>query len=101
MVVEDLVELYKEHDFLRESLQAVFQRMLVKAQSEAQGVKLLEELMDKLVNTENLQNFLFTHSDNLSLFFTLRHAYLERFKNHPSKLLGPLQYNFFGDKANV
>ena len=54
MVVDDLVELYMENDFLRESLQAVIQRMLMKASSEAQGVKLLEDIMNKLVKAENL-----------------------------------------------
>ena len=75
--------------------------MLIKASSDIQGVKLLEEIMSKILGSNNLQNFVHQHSDNLSLFFILRHAYLERYKNHPSKSLGPLQYNFFGEKTNI
>lgn len=79
-LVADLVQLYKNHDYTRESLQTVLTRMLSKAGSEAQGARVLEQLMAKLVPEEtNFKQYIFQHSDNLSLFLTLRHAYLEKF----------------------
>ena len=52
--------------------------MLGKFGSDPQGTKVLEQLATKLVSTEaDLKTFIFAHSDNLSLFLTLRHAYLD------------------------
>ena len=41
-LVADLVQLYKNHEYTRESLQTVFTRMLGKSTTEAQGARVLE-----------------------------------------------------------
>ena len=42
LLLEDLVQLYQAYDFIRESLQTVFSRMLSRFSSDSQGVKVLE-----------------------------------------------------------
>ena len=78
MILEDLIKLYKDHDFVKESLQTVFSRIISRFGSETQGFKVLEQLLTQLIPTEaDLKLFIFAHSDNLSLFLTLKHAYLD------------------------
>ena len=54
--------------------------------AEPHGLKLIEKVVAELVLVNkkgtDLKDFLFEHSDNLSLYLTLRHAFLSpRFKN--------------------
>jgi len=45
--------------------------------AETHGVRIIEKVVaELLVSGGNLKETLFTHSDNLSLFLSLRHVYL-------------------------
>jgi len=46
--------------------------------AESHGIKMMEIIVDKLVVKEKkaVKEFVFEHSDNMSLYLSLRHAYL-------------------------
>jgi len=50
---------------------------LTNVPAETHGVKIIEKIVaELLVSGGNMKDKLFAHSDNLSLFFNLRHIYL-------------------------
>ena len=63
---------------MEKMIQAVFTKLLDSVQAETYGVKILEKIVAELLNTKStsLQETIFAHSDNLSLFLSLRHTYL-------------------------
>ena len=88
-LTSSLIHLYQTYQFLRESLQTTFQKLLNSVQSPSLSLKVMEKIVAELLlnNTSDsnskkpIKEFIFEHSDNLSLFLTLRHAYL----GNPSK----------------
>ena len=55
--------------------------MLDTLPAETYGLKLIEKLVHELLTKKSKdvkKDFIFAHSDNLSLFLTLRHTYLSK-----------------------
>ena len=77
-LISSFIHLYQTYQFLRESIQAVFTKLLNTLQAESHGIKLIEKIVAELViaGKKPVKEFVFEHSDNLSLFLTVRHAYL-------------------------
>ena len=77
-LLSSLIYLYQTYEFMRESIQAVFTKLLTNVPAETHGVKIIEKIVAELLiaGNTNLKESLFTHSDNLSLFLSLRHVYL-------------------------
>lgn len=78
-LLSSFIHLYQSHEFLKESIQAVFVKLLLNVPAETHGVKIIEKVVAELLLSEknkNLKDSVFAHSDNLSLFLSLRHIYL-------------------------
>lgn len=91
LLATSFISLYKTYDFLRESIQAVFAKLLARL-PESHGVKLMEKILAEIILEHkdkkgfSMQNFIFEHSDNLSLYLTVRHAYLSpKYKDQSTK----------------
>ena len=79
-LLSSFINLYQSYDFLRESIQSVFTKLLHQVQSEPQGIKVLEKIVAELLVSKSgssLTDSIFEHSDNLSLFLSLRHTFLQ------------------------
>ena len=81
LILGCLVELYRAYDFLRESIQTVFIKLLKNASSDVAAMaKIMEKIVAELIVAESKQTsikeFVYAHSDNLSLFLSLRHIFL-------------------------
>ena len=65
---------------MRESIQAVFTKLLSNLPAETHGVKVIEKLVAELLvgkkSASGLKDYRFSHSDHLSLFLSLRHTFL-------------------------
>ena len=79
-LIKQLISLYKDHDFLKESVQAVFGKSIKRVTPEVQGAQALDKVVKDLIDTTKYKHWVFAHADKLSLFLTLREIYLERFQ---------------------
>jgi hypothetical protein len=52
--------------------------MLTTLPAESHGIKLMEKIVAELIvaSKKPVKEFVFEHSDNLSLFLTMRHSFL-------------------------
>jgi hypothetical protein len=77
MVTNDLLQMYKDHDYVRESIQAILVKVLSQITPLTQGGKILDRvLVEVLGNGAEWKSAIFKHSDNLSLFLAMRSVYL-------------------------
>lgn len=95
-MVECLLSLYKKHDFLRESLQKLFVKLVNQTPTNV-STRLLEKLASQLLQTSNLKDFLFEHNDNLALYFCLKPLFDKRRKETSKKTLQQVSFDFFED----
>lgn len=78
-VANSLIHIFKDHEYCRESVQAVIAKMLKNVMPLQHGSKLLDRLVAEVMSND-FKTFIYQHSDNLSLYLTLKTIYLERFQ---------------------
>ena len=76
-VASDLLQIRKDHEYCRESVQAVLVKVLKNITPTNHGAKLLERIATELIG--DTKQFIFQHADNLSFYFALKQVYLERY----------------------
>lgn len=76
-VANDLLQIRKDHDYCRESVQAVLVKMLKNITPINHGAKLLERIANEVLG--DVKQYVLLHSDNLSFFLVLRQVYLDRY----------------------
>ena len=79
-IANDLIAMYKENEFTRESIQQVLAKLLRNINPLNPGAKVLERIVSEILGKDDFKTFIFKHSDNLSLFLTMRGVYMERFQ---------------------
>jgi hypothetical protein len=94
--------LYKAHEFIRESTQKVFAKILTNTNPETQAFKALETIVAQLIQLKEgkTKQFVSSNADNLSLYLILRQIYQMKFApsgNH----VNALQFEIFGDKMSA
>ena len=102
-LVSSFIHLYQTYEFMRESIQAVFTKLLTNVPAETHGVKIIEKVVaELLVSGGNLKETLFAHSDNLSLFLSLRHVYLSaKYRDQSTKAAKHLTLDIFADEEDL
>ena len=76
-VANDLLQIRKDHDYCRESVQAVLVKMLKNITPINHGAKLLERIANEVLG--DVKQYVLLHSDNLSFFLVMRQVYLDRY----------------------
>lgn len=105
-LTESLIHLHKLHDFMRESIQAVFSKLLRNLPPETHGAKVLDKIVTELlvVNKKQdgpLKDYLYEHLDHLSLFLSLKHLYLaSKLKDQSPKLIKVLGLDVLSDDSD-
>lgn len=75
-VANDLLQMLKDHEFTRESIQQVLVKMLTNVEPLNAGAKILDRIVAEIFTVSEWKSFIFKHSDNLSIFLALRSVYL-------------------------
>ena len=76
-VANDLIQIRKDHDYCRESVQAVLVKALRTITPANHGAKLLERIASEVIG--DVKQFIFSHSDNLSFYLVIKQVYLEKY----------------------
>ena len=106
-LTSSMIHLYQTYDFLHESIQTAFSKLIQSLPLESHGTKVFEKVVaELLIANKNkdgqLQDFLFAHMDNLCLFFTLKHLYINsKIREQSPKLAKVLGLDIFGDDSNL
>lgn len=82
----------------------MFKKMLTTIQVQAQAVKVMEKIVAELLlaSKKPLREFVFEHSDNLSLFLCLRHTYFRgKFQDQSSKVGKHLSTDLLQDEEEL
>ena len=66
-VANDLIQIYKDHEYCRESIQAVLNKLLLNVAPINHGAKLMERIAVEVMGSDYKQ-FIFQHSDNLGFY---------------------------------
>jgi hypothetical protein len=70
-IANDLIQMYKEHDYCRESIKTVLIKLLTTIEPLRAGSKLLERLAQELI--VDPKQFAFAHADNLGFYLAIKH----------------------------
>ena len=105
-VTASLVHLYATYDFLRESIQTALAKLITNLPVESHAVKVLEKLVTELLTVKkeqgDLRSHVFAHSDNLSLFLTLRQIFTSpQFKDQSTKVAKVLGMDVLADDNDL
>lgn len=97
----DLLVLWKENDYLHESVQQVLVKMLSRVVPTANGMKLLERIASELIGSD-YRAWAFQHADKMSMFLAIRKIYNQRYQQG-GKLKGAEVYEYqpFKDTLSV
>ncbi len=106
-LASSLIYLYQTYDFLRESIQTAFAKLLQNLPEAGQGIKLLEKIVAELLIANkkqggDIKDYIFEHSDNLSLYLSLRHIYISpKYKDQTTKIAKHLTMDIFDDDQSL